>query len=169
MQLTAGTDRKGSHYMLDTTDGTISRYCAGGGFEYPPTYALDDPRGWRDRECDPETVTLREWLEEWRGRYREMTTLAVPPPNSFGGDSTDPLFGDLQAEPGSYHFEEMKVGQHFRLPPPLFDAKRKLGWMLRYHIYRGYEKSMASMYGPTRKHIRKRPVSMRSGSGGGIL
>ena len=110
VQLTAGTDREGHHYMLDTTDGTISRYCAGGRFEYRPTYAPDDARGWRDRECDPETVTLREWLEEWRLEYRQMTTLTVPPDPLYG--SPDPYFGELQAEPGSYHFEEMQVIRH---------------------------------------------------------
>jgi hypothetical protein len=110
VQLTAGTDREGHHYMLDTTDGTISRYCAGSRFEYPPTYALDDARSCRDRECDPETVTLREWLEEWRVKYRQMTTLAVPPDPLYG--SPDPCFGDLQAEPGSYNFEEMEVSRY---------------------------------------------------------
>ena len=108
VQLTAGTDREGHHYMLDTTDGTISRYCAGGLFEYPPTYPPDDARGWRDRECVPETTTLREWLDEWRLEYRQMTVLTLPPDPFYG--SYDPLFSDLQAEPDSYHFYEMEVG-----------------------------------------------------------
>ncbi|KAH6710830.1 hypothetical protein BKA61DRAFT_737735 [Leptodontidium sp. MPI-SDFR-AT-0119] len=106
VQLTAGTDREGSHYMLDTTDGTVTRYCAGGRFEYPPTYAPDDARSWRDRECNPETVTLRDWLKQWREMYRQMTVLTVPAdPFSYG--SVDPCFGALEAEPGSYCFEQI--------------------------------------------------------------
>ncbi|PVH71883.1 hypothetical protein DL98DRAFT_577142 [Cadophora sp. DSE1049] len=106
VQLTAGTDREGAHYMLDTTDGTISRYCAGGRFEYPPTYVSEDVRSWRDRECDPETVTLREWLEQWREKYRQMVVVTVPPDTLTYG-SVDPYFGALEAAPCSYCFEEV--------------------------------------------------------------
>ena len=79
IQLTAGTDREGSHHMVNTTDGTISRYYAGGRFEYSPTYVSEDARSCRDRECDPETVSLREWLKQWREQYRQITVVTLPP------------------------------------------------------------------------------------------
>ncbi|KAG4418113.1 hypothetical protein IFR04_008774 [Cadophora malorum] len=108
IQLTAGTDLEGSHYMPDTTDGNISRHCVGGRFDYPPTYVSEDARSWRDRECDPETVSLREWLEQWREQYLQMTVVTLPPDVlSYG--SVDPFFGALEAAPSSYYFEEVDV------------------------------------------------------------
>ncbi|PMD62109.1 uncharacterized protein K444DRAFT_662217 [Hyaloscypha bicolor E] len=108
VQLTSGTDREDHRYMLDTTDGTITMHCTGGHFEYPPTYEPDDPRGWRDRECYPETVTLKDWLEKWREEYRQTTVLAVPEDSIYDGyGSWDLFFGGLEDKPGSYNFEEM--------------------------------------------------------------
>lgn len=43
VQLTKGTDRKGYCWMLDITDGTVTRYCAvKSGYE--PTYPQGDTR-----------------------------------------------------------------------------------------------------------------------------
>lgn len=66
MQLTTGADREGSYYILDTSDGTVTRYCVVK-YLYEPTYDKDDLGGWRDRMCASETVMLAEVLEEWRG------------------------------------------------------------------------------------------------------
>lgn len=111
LQLTAGTDREGHCYMLDTTDGTISLFC-NGGFEYPPTYAEDDPRSWRDRFCYPETKTLKDILEEWRRMYREMTILGVPQPvDPF--ERSPEIYACLpQAGPGDWNYEENHVRTH---------------------------------------------------------
>jgi hypothetical protein len=108
VQLTAGTDREGHCYMLDTTDGTITRYC-NGGFEYPPTYAEGETRSWRDRFCDPETKTLKDMLEEWRGMYRNMTILGVPQPTDPLVSSPEIYYRLPQAGPGDWNFEENEV------------------------------------------------------------
>ena len=124
VQLTSGTDREGHRYMLDTTDGTITMYCTGGHFQYPLTYKPGDPRGWRDRECYPETVTLKDWLEKWREEYRQTTTLAVPEDSIYDGyGSRDPFFGGLEDKPGSYQFEEMDVSR-------LSDLFDSISWSL---------------------------------------
>ncbi|KAF8859678.1 hypothetical protein BDZ45DRAFT_725041 [Acephala macrosclerotiorum] len=108
VQLTSGTNREGHRYMLDRTDGTITMHCTGGYFEYSLTYEPDDSRDWRDRECYPETVTLKDWLEKWREEYRQTTTLAVPEDSIYDGyGSWDPFFGGLEDKPDSYNFEEM--------------------------------------------------------------
>lgn len=109
VQLTAGTDREGHHYILDTTDGNISRYCYTSHGHATQRYPADDPRSWRDRYTDPETVTLREWLKYWKNEYRKMTVLTIPP--HYGGyGSPDTRFGQLDAKPDDYNYEEMHVG-----------------------------------------------------------
>jgi hypothetical protein len=114
VQLTDGTDREGHAYILDTTDGTISRHCITSHGKYPPTYPADDPRSWRDRYTDPETLTLREWLKYWKDEYRMMTSLTIPP-DYEGYGSPDTKFGKLDAEPDDYNFEEMDVS-HLQHP-----------------------------------------------------
>jgi hypothetical protein len=110
VQLTDGTDREGHKYILDTTDGTISRNCCGDHGPYPPTYKADDLRSWRDRHTDPETVTLKEWLDHWKKEYLKMTALTIPP--DYGGyGSPDTKFGQLEAKPDFYNYEEMHVSK----------------------------------------------------------
>jgi hypothetical protein len=109
VQLTDGTDREGPRYILDTTDGTISRYCCGDHGPYPPTYEADNSRSWRDRHADPETVTLKEWLDHWKKEYLKMTVLTIPP-DYAGYGSPDTKFGPLDAKPDFHNYEEMHVG-----------------------------------------------------------
>jgi hypothetical protein len=110
VQLTSGLDREGHRYMLDTTDGTITMYCIGGHFQYPPTYEPEDPRSWRDRECYPETVTLKDWLETYRGEYRQMEVVAVPnDPDPKGYGAPELLFHVKPLKPGSRDFREIEV------------------------------------------------------------
>ncbi|KAF8851753.1 hypothetical protein BDZ45DRAFT_139763 [Acephala macrosclerotiorum] len=109
VQLTSGLDREGHRYMLDTTDGTITMHCIGGHFQYLPTYELEDPRGWRDRECYPETVTLKDWLETCRGEYRQMEVVAVPNnPDPEGYGAPELLFHVNPLKPGSRDFREIE-------------------------------------------------------------
>lgn len=147
VMLTAGTDREASRYILDTTDGTITRYCAGDCGPYPPTYAADDPRSWRDR-IDMETVTVKEWLGHWRKKYLDMTVLAIPP--DYGGyHSPDPFFGEPNDEPGSYNYEEMHVSYnayHVNLPRCHLPTLR----LQRANLYcRECARSIGNMDGPT--------------------
>ena len=69
---------------------------------------MGDVRSWRDRECDPETVTLKDWLEQWREQYRQMTVVTLPP-DVLSHGSVDPLLGALEAAPSSDSFEEVDV------------------------------------------------------------
>lgn len=108
IQLTAGTDSEGSHYMLIRQMAlspatapvailTIHRYMC------RQTYVAGVIAS-----ADPETVTLEEWLEQWREKYRQMTVVTLPPDVlSYG--SVDPLFGALEAAPSSYCFEDVDV------------------------------------------------------------
>lgn len=105
VQLTTGSDREGSCWMLDTTDGTVTRYCVMKS-EYAPTYPRGDARVWRDRACDPETKTLGHLLAEWRLAYRDMAVLGLPDLDSGGGYPSLYFRG---AGPGSYHWEETEV------------------------------------------------------------
>jgi hypothetical protein len=110
VELTSGTDREAHRYILDTTDGTITMHCIGGHFQYPPTYKPEDPRGWRDRECYPETVTLKDWLETCKGEYRRMEVVAVPKdldPEGYGAPEL--LFHVEPLKPGSRDFREIEV------------------------------------------------------------
>jgi hypothetical protein len=112
VMLTAGTDREASVHILDTTDGTITRYCAGDCGPYPPTYPADDPRSWRDR-IDMETVTVKEWLGYWKKKYLDMTVLTIPP-DYDGYGSHDPFFGEIDAKPGSHNYEVMNVSHNIQ-------------------------------------------------------
>ncbi|KAI0124097.1 hypothetical protein BJ170DRAFT_638146 [Xylariales sp. AK1849] len=103
VQLTAGTDREGECYMLDTTDGTVTRYCVSR-YQYAPTYSREDPRAWRDRMCLLETRTLGEQLDEWRREYRDMAFLGLP--NVDGGDYPSLFFRREGDGPGSYQWHE---------------------------------------------------------------
>lgn len=109
VMLTAGTDREASVHIIDTTDGTITRYCAGDCGPYPPTYPADDPRSWRDR-IDMETVTVKEWLSYWKKKYLEMTVLTIPP-DYDGYGSHDPFFGEVDGNPGSHNYDVMNVSK----------------------------------------------------------
>ncbi|KAJ9134787.1 hypothetical protein NKR23_g9972 [Pleurostoma richardsiae] len=76
VQLTAGRDREEWVILLDTTDGTATRYYSMY-YAYEPTYPEGDPRSWRDRCCD-ETLPIREFLNRWRQKYIDMEWLGIP-------------------------------------------------------------------------------------------
>jgi hypothetical protein len=165
VQLTAGTDREGHQYILDTTDGTIPRYCCTSHGQYPSTYPADDPRSWRDRYTDPETVTLKEWLEHWRKEYLKMTVLTIPPDYEEYG-SPDTKFGQLDAKPDSYNYEEMQVRHHNTHHRKLFKCLPSTSQIDRLDMYlRECVNYTASTDGPTWKTIGKKLASMRSNCG----
>ncbi|KAI0379781.1 hypothetical protein F5Y04DRAFT_114391 [Hypomontagnella monticulosa] len=104
VQLTTGTDREGSCWMLDTSDGTVTRYCVMK-YVYAPTYPKDDPRAWRDRMCDDETKPLKDWLDELRKEYSDMMYLGLPNVDS-GGGYPSLYFRSPGDGPGSYQWKE---------------------------------------------------------------
>ncbi|CAJ2509551.1 Uu.00g145770.m01.CDS01 [Anthostomella pinea] len=69
VSLTYG-ETNGDYLLLDTTDGTITRYLLDL-TSYEPTYDETDPRSWRDK-CDDETKPLRQYLD---GIRAELTAL----------------------------------------------------------------------------------------------
>ncbi|KAI1377897.1 hypothetical protein F4677DRAFT_413866 [Hypoxylon crocopeplum] len=76
VQLAAGRDREEWVLLLDTTDGTVTRYYSMY-YVYEPTYPEGDPRSWRDWCCD-ETLPIREFLDRWRQKYICMEWLGIP-------------------------------------------------------------------------------------------
>lgn len=118
VQLTSGMDREGRCYMLDTTDGTVTKYVMtdSGCAADEPTYAEDDPRSWRDKWCFWETMTLKDQLDEFRRRYRGLTWLGVPTSDHPGIY----IRGDM-AQPGSVWWEETEVRQRVSDSVALFD------------------------------------------------
>ncbi|KAI1415064.1 hypothetical protein F5Y13DRAFT_187749 [Hypoxylon sp. FL1857] len=112
VQLTAGTDREANCYMLDTTDGTVTRYCVMQCL-YDPRYDKGDPRSWRDRLCDDETRTLDGQIEEWQAWYRDWELLALPSYIRTDGIPEDPeLFVRRKGDgPGSFRWEETEALQ----------------------------------------------------------
>ncbi|KAI1384275.1 uncharacterized protein F4822DRAFT_65251 [Hypoxylon trugodes] len=107
IQLSAGTDREGQCFMLDTTDGTVTKYTVIH-FLFKPTYDKDDPRSWRDRMCDDETRVLSDQIERWKNYYLNLELCALPPTVRFIGSVEDPMIfirrpGD---QPGDPHWEE---------------------------------------------------------------
>jgi hypothetical protein len=163
VQVTDGTDREGHAYILDTTDGTVSRYCCTSHGQYPPTYSTDDARSWRDRYTDPETLTLREWLGHWRGEYVKMTVLTIPPDYGTYG-APDTKFGKIDAEPEEYNHEEM----HVSLSRNLYkSAELRVDGIDA--CFRKCVKYMPSTDGRTLRNIGKKIVSKRSNCGTNFL
>lgn len=107
IQLTAGTDREGSCYMLDTMDGTVTKYCVVG-YLYEPTYDKGDPRAWRDRLCGEDTVTVADQVEKWRRAYHELRYLGVPDIGDGNGYPSLYFRGEEDG-PDSYDWKETEV------------------------------------------------------------
>lgn len=107
VQLTAGADREGACYMLDTTDGTVTRGRSVG-FRFPPSYGEDDPRAWRDRLCDDVTLPLQAQLQIWAAGYRDLIYLAVPPSISDYACPGVYVRSDKDG-PGSVDWDEIEV------------------------------------------------------------
>ncbi|KAI1852889.1 hypothetical protein JX265_012917 [Neoarthrinium moseri] len=73
VQLTTSSDRDGDNYMLDTTDGTLTKFIITGTVCFEPIaeYADEDPRKWRDLWCDDRTYRVEKLLEKWKEKYQK--------------------------------------------------------------------------------------------------
>lgn len=90
--------------MLDTMDGTVTKYTTSGPVypDPPGRYAVDDPRAWRDEWCDDRTVPLLHLVRELRAQYRTLALLGMP------GNRTWP--GVLARTPkGGFMWQEAEV------------------------------------------------------------
>ncbi|KAK9772776.1 hypothetical protein AB5N19_03208 [Seiridium cardinale] len=107
IQLTSGVDREGACYMLDTTDGTVTKHVVTK-FQYPATYAEGDPRAWRDRLCDDVTRPLGEQLDEFSRMYRELAFLGLPP--SLNDCNSPGVLWRMEGDgPGELYWEETET------------------------------------------------------------
>ncbi|ORY61422.1 uncharacterized protein BCR38DRAFT_440149 [Pseudomassariella vexata] len=92
VQLTTGDDSGAENFMLDTMDGTVTKYVVTGPV-YPDArgrYAKDDPRAWRDEWCDNWTKPVEQLAAEWQEKYRRMQFLGMPGNMYFPGVLNDP-------------------------------------------------------------------------------
>ncbi|KAI0470059.1 hypothetical protein GGR56DRAFT_660913 [Xylariaceae sp. FL0804] len=66
--------------MLDTSDGTVTKYVVTGPVypDPPGRYAADDPRAWRDEWCDDWTVPVEELTREWADKHRSLRFVGMP-------------------------------------------------------------------------------------------
>ena len=82
-----GADGGSADYMLDTMDGTITKYTNSGPVfpDSPGVYGADDPRAWRDEWCEDRTVALLQQTREWRTQYRTLALLGMPGNRSWPG------------------------------------------------------------------------------------
>ena len=74
----AGTDQMLAAYMLDTSDGTFTRYMQMVVYPEPTSlYSTDDPRCWRN-VCDDRTWHVEQLVQEWQAKYRNLEWLGMP-------------------------------------------------------------------------------------------
>lgn len=87
-------------YMLDTSDGTLTKYVQMVVYPDPDSfYSSDDPRCWRNR-CDDRTWPVDQLVREWQGKYRELEWLGMP------GNMKWPSVLFYDDEPGGFCAEE---------------------------------------------------------------
>ncbi|KAI1128606.1 hypothetical protein F5Y10DRAFT_172583 [Nemania abortiva] len=87
VQLTTGNDAESACYMLDTMDGTVTKFVMTGPVypDPPGLYADGDPRAWRDKWCDDWTMPLEDLVREWLDKYRTMRFVGMPGKKSWPG------------------------------------------------------------------------------------
>ncbi|KAK8014331.1 hypothetical protein PG990_007627 [Apiospora arundinis] len=107
VQLTTSPHRDGDCWMLDTSDGTLTKFVITGAGEDDPAarYNDTDPRAWRNAGED-KTYKLEALLAKWAGKYRRMEYLGVPGHQSIRGVVwRDAEFG----RPGEYPWDEAQM------------------------------------------------------------
>jgi len=88
--------KHGDWLLLDTTDGTAIRYQLPGG--WPPEYAEDDPRSWRN-SCELPAEKLGDFLAKWKKNYEDLNWIGFPYagfPNIWEEESCKSDFKDMQ-------------------------------------------------------------------------
>ncbi|KAI2635309.1 hypothetical protein GGS21DRAFT_75345 [Xylaria nigripes] len=87
VQLTTGDDANAACYMLDTMDGTVTKFeITGPVYPDPPgLYAKGDPRAWRDDWCDDWTMPLEKLVGNWQRKFQTMDFVGMPGKKSWPG------------------------------------------------------------------------------------
>ncbi|KAK1996886.1 hypothetical protein LX36DRAFT_712073 [Colletotrichum falcatum] len=80
VQLTMSVHRDGDIWLLDTMDGTVTKYIITGAVYPEPVgyYDEGDPRMWREEFCDDVTFPLESWLERTLQEYRDLSWFGLP-------------------------------------------------------------------------------------------
>ncbi|EXF76164.1 hypothetical protein CFIO01_03557 [Colletotrichum fioriniae PJ7] len=78
--LTMSVNRDGDIWILDTMDGTVTKYIITGAVYPEPAgrYEKGDPRMWRETMCDDITLTLEAWLEGIINKYMTFQYFGLP-------------------------------------------------------------------------------------------
>ncbi|KAK0378428.1 hypothetical protein CLIM01_04203 [Colletotrichum limetticola] len=78
--LTMSVNRDGDIWILDTMDGTVTKYIITGAVYPEPAgrYEKGDPRMWRETLCDDITLSLEAWLEEIIDKYKTFQYFGLP-------------------------------------------------------------------------------------------
>ncbi|KFZ15558.1 hypothetical protein V501_02658 [Pseudogymnoascus sp. VKM F-4519 (FW-2642)] len=142
VQVTTGTTQSLRAYMLDTSDGTFTRYMQMVVYPEPTSfYSTDDPRCWRN-ECDDRTWPIEQLMQEWQAKYRSLEWLGLPGnmnwPNVLEYDGEPDV---ILAEP--YHNDDPKYS-------PLTQGRVPRVQIRRYHPL-GHRKVIAALSGGGRR------------------
>ncbi|KAI0188905.1 hypothetical protein EV127DRAFT_512622 [Xylaria flabelliformis] len=105
VQITTGEGSESACYMLDTMDGTVTKFVVTGPVypDPPGLYADEDPRAWRDQWCDDRTLPLEQLVGEWMEKFRTMSFLGMPGKKPWPGVLVH------QEEEGGFMAEETKA------------------------------------------------------------
>ncbi|OHE97576.1 hypothetical protein CORC01_07191 [Colletotrichum orchidophilum] len=84
--LTMSVNRDGDIWLLDTMDGTVTKYIITGPVYPEPVgrYEEGDPRMWRETLCDDVTLPLGSWLEGILEKYKTFLYFGLPRHNYPG-------------------------------------------------------------------------------------
>lgn len=73
-----GNDACLKAYMLDTSDGTVTKYAQQVVYPDPAgLYSRNDPRCWRNF-CDDQTWPVEQFVRECQSKYRSLEWLGMP-------------------------------------------------------------------------------------------
>ncbi|GKT95397.1 hypothetical protein Ct61P_13247 [Colletotrichum tofieldiae] len=79
-QLSMSVNRDGDIWLLDTMDGTVTKYIITGATYPEPVgrYKEGDPRMWREKLCDDVTLPLESWLEGMLEMFKKFLHFGIP-------------------------------------------------------------------------------------------
>jgi hypothetical protein len=106
-----GSDACLKCYLLDTSDGTLTKYDQQS--VYPDEssyYSRNDPRSWRN-QCDDQTLAVGDMVRMWEAKYRNLEWLGMPGNRKFPGVL---VYSD-DDEPGGFLYKEnAKIREIYR-------------------------------------------------------
>lgn len=106
-----GNDASLKAYMLDTSDGTVTKYAQQVVYPDPARfYSEKDPRCWRNH-CDDQTWPVEQFVHECQAKYRNLEWLGMPGNMKWPGV----LEYSDDVEPGGFLYKEnIKLREIYR-------------------------------------------------------